>query len=408
MKRTISILLVMLMTLTMLAGCAEEIPETPTEPQPGESLVWETMPKLTYGVMEYEKLEVLPWYSGRAEATGFGGWAETKDGFYRSTGKLWYCDKSDMSLWVRVCSKPNCNHGQMAGCNAELSWGDFVIRDGRIYFAAITEDVSDLYLKSKDGYVANAIFSRALNGSDGRFEYEIEETVLSDGGGLRSILRPGYYVQNSTKFETDGTWTGMSYYLSEDGLQLLCKIKYDSQPAQALLWPASFYGDSVFYNAYLGQELYCVKNGEVIEVKAATYEENGGYLSGSILRQFRTNEGYYDIDLETGDELLTSKPRLENSIAMILLPNCVIETTVGSADHPKDAERSMEIFDGESWSTVQLPKELQYAPASTVFGRAVIASDRILFRIKVGGVSMLYQVMLGQEELTMEFCCELG
>jgi len=99
MKRTVSILLVMLMTLAMLAGCAEEIPETPTEPQPGESLVWETMPKLTYGVMEYEKLEMLPWYNGRAEATGSYRWAETAQGYYRLNTEnmvLTYADKADL------------------------------------------------------------------------------------------------------------------------------------------------------------------------------------------------------------------------------------------------------------------------------------------------------------------------
>ena len=407
MKRFFSRLITILLLLALLSGCAEEAPEIPTEPEPTESRLWETMPQLTYGVMEYEKLEVLPWYAGRLEATGRGGWAESKDGFYRSSGKLWYCDKSDMSLMIRVCSKPNCTHGRSMGCNAEVSWGDFVIRDGRIYFAAISEDVPELYLKREDGYVANAIFSRALNGSDGRFEYEIEDTVLSNGGGFKSILRSGYFVQNSTKLEPDGTWTGTSYYLSEEGLQLLCKITYDSQPTQSNLWPASFYGDSVFYNSYLGQELYCVKDGEVVEVNAAAYEEKGGYLSGNTLRQFRTNEGYYDIDLETGDEVLLSKPRLENSIARILLPNCIIETTIGSENHPKGTEHIMEFFDGENWQTVQLPKKLQYVSSSTNFRDAVIASDRILLRIKVGGTTILYQIMLGQEKLTMEFCCDL-
>ena len=45
MKRTISILLAMLMTLAMLAGCAEE------EPAITESMAWE-VPQLNYGVLE--------------------------------------------------------------------------------------------------------------------------------------------------------------------------------------------------------------------------------------------------------------------------------------------------------------------------------------------------------------------
>ena len=60
MKRIITSILALLLTAAMLPGCAQEaVPETPTEPEPDESMLWETMPQLTYGVMEYEKLRIL-------------------------------------------------------------------------------------------------------------------------------------------------------------------------------------------------------------------------------------------------------------------------------------------------------------------------------------------------------------
>lgn len=388
------------------AGCqAQHQPKE--DPTIMESQIWETMPALNYGVIEYEKLEVLPWYSGRLEATGYGRWAETKDGFYLGAYGLRYCDKDNMRVCVAVCHKPDCSHSGMQ-CNAKLGWGTFQIRSGRIYFCGLTQDFPVLYLKHKDGYVANAIFSIALDGSDGRFEYEVEESVLSNGGGFQSLMRPGYWVQNATRLEPDGTYIGACYYMTEDGLQVLHKNKYDSnQEAQALLMAASFCGDSVFYNGYLGSELYRVKNGEIIEVKAAAYEEMGGYLSGNVLRQFRPGEGYYDIDLNTGEEVLVSKPRFENSVAKILLPNCIIETTLGASTHPDGTEHGMEFFDGIGWRTVSLPEELQNISGDTRFYIQAVASDRVFFEVVLDSGVYKYQMMLNDSTLTLEKCMQI-
>lgn len=54
----------------------EETPEIP------ETEIWETAPVLTYGVMTYEKLEILPWYAGRAEAVKRNYCAETELSMY--------------------------------------------------------------------------------------------------------------------------------------------------------------------------------------------------------------------------------------------------------------------------------------------------------------------------------------
>ena len=66
-------------TMLLLSGChiGEEAPGIT------ESQEWE-VPQLNYGVLEYEKLEVLPWYSGRMEATSFNRMAETELGYYQT------------------------------------------------------------------------------------------------------------------------------------------------------------------------------------------------------------------------------------------------------------------------------------------------------------------------------------
>ena len=63
MEMKSKIAVVILCALLLLSGCAgQETAEIP------ETEIWETAPVLTYGVMTYEKLEILPWYAGRAEA----------------------------------------------------------------------------------------------------------------------------------------------------------------------------------------------------------------------------------------------------------------------------------------------------------------------------------------------------
>ena len=142
MKRIIPLLLALLLTLTMV-GCQEEAPETPTEPQPSESLVWETMPQLAYGVMEYEKLEVLPWYSGRCEATSYDTLAETDLGYYLldPSDDLQYADKTDLANWLPVCNNPSCSHTDAnMRCSSHLALQNFVIRDGTIYYGQYNGD----------------------------------------------------------------------------------------------------------------------------------------------------------------------------------------------------------------------------------------------------------------------------
>ena len=75
MKKLLTILLALVLLISA-SGCAEE----EKAPAPIGSEVWETMPQLSYGVMEYEKLQILPWNSGRCEATSFYRMAETETG----------------------------------------------------------------------------------------------------------------------------------------------------------------------------------------------------------------------------------------------------------------------------------------------------------------------------------------
>ena len=410
MKRTVSILLVMLMTLAMLAGCAEEIPVTPTEPQPSESLVWETMPKLTYGVMEYEKLEVLPWSSGRAEATGSYRWAETAQGYYRLNTEnmvLTYADKADLQNWVPVCSKPNCGHtaGTLT-CDAIVRYGTFLIREGKIYYLDMLDLYPELYTGNGRGH---GLFSRNLDGSDHRLAYYIEDALLYDnGGGSGMLLTKVGWFYNVGKLEQDGTYHATAYLVDESGVKILRTEVFEEDRSYGVSNGTAFGGDLVFTNRLVGgNDLLRYEDGQFETVPIGDHLYDMGYLSGNVLRTFRENDGYYDIDLEKEEEVFLAEPRLKNSKALIALPNCIVETNIGWRTKAAEDPFAMEIFDGETWRAVKLPPEIMEAEGRPGCGILAVASDRILFHIIVNGTSMLYEVMLGEDELIMEFCGEL-
>ena len=158
----------------------------------------------------------------------------------------------------------------------------------------------------------------------------------------------------------------------------------------------------MFYNYALGRQLYGIRDGEVYALDAAKYADGGGYLSGNVLRQFRTGDGCYDIHVETGEEVLLAPVRLENSNASVLLPNCIVETTLGSQTHPAGEEHSLEIFDGEQWHRVALPEELQYLKNITFFAPVSVASDCILFIYQGEDERFCYQAKLSHENWGLE------
>jgi len=410
MKRTVRwIASLLAAVLLLLPGCQAQ----PEDPAITESLRWETMPALTYGQMEYEKLKVEPWYCGRAEATGFNRWAETKDGIYYSYVKtLMYADKAGIELWVPVCNKPICNHTAISwNCRGYIGWGTFLIHNSRIYF---TEDICRFPEFALDEGNQTALFSRALDGSDLRLEQQMEDAVIANGGSLVSVILGSHWLCNFEKLNADGSFTGRSYsYNIIDGsasvpFEETYPDQYDVN--ENLEWAELYrlYGDLTVKNRFLGTDFYRIENGGMEATGAKDYATEGDYLSGNVLRQFRSNEGYYDINLETGEEVHLADAQLKNSQSFIVLPNCIIETTLGSENHQEGDQHSMMLFDGESWRTVILPEELsQNYTLDMPFKIGVVTSDRIFIMVYD---SMyydrcdVYQILLGEDELMLEYC----
>lgn len=412
MKRIVVSILALLILLAF-PGCAqEEVPEVPTEPEPGESILWETMPSLTYGVMESEKLETLPWYSGRAESSGRANqWAETKDGFYLGfDSQLFYADKNNMFNWVPVCSKPNCSHPQGSPrCNGYIGVNRFILLNNSIHFLAIMSHFKELTRSELNDF---ALFSKSLNGSDMQFETHIELNNSTDGSVISGSLIGPYWVHRRVLLNPDGSYSDATYCYDLRSSNLTIWHDKNSDERSMVLSPSrsdELYGDYAVLHNIPERDYYRIEDGKPIATHAIAYVQRGDYLSGNVLRQFRTNDGYYDINLETGEEVFLAEPRLENSVSLIVLPNCVIESTIGSAEHPNGVPHMMAIFDGESWLQVKLPPELENRVFTEELLRiATVASDRVF--VMVGRTVFqytLYQIRLDQEDLVMEYVYEM-
>ena len=171
------------------------------------------------------------------------------------------------------------------------------------------------------------------------------------------------------------------------------------------------YGEEAYYCNVLGSAEYgCYRfaDGNMTETECSGLEMEGSYLYGSTLRVFRPNDGYYDVDLTTREEVRLASARMENSKAAVILPNCILESTLlnNSADIPAVTHK-MELFDGRKWREVTLPEELMNVETGRTLIIESVNSDSIFLRSKKNDTVSLYRISLISEELRLEHCSNI-
>lgn len=413
MKHMLKTILSALCLGLLLCGCQQE---KSTGGAAG-SEYWITWPTVDMGTMEYEKLAVQPWNSGRCEATSNLSMAETENGYYLYCGEyLYYADKEDLSTWLPVCSKPNCIHNGMEACDAFYVDAEFIISGDRIYFDAYVPNYQEVYYNQAGGF---ALYSRALNGSDMRLEYVNEDMMLSDGGGVcGGILTAENWIYRIAKLNPDGSYTLMLSRVTKDGAEMLAEetledfgdtpLSLDNRKFSSLIK-----GEPSFDHVLLGDTPYTecrFKDGELYFTDLTDYYADGRYLVGNTLRIFRKNDGYYDVNLETKEEVRIGDAFLKYSESIMPIPNCIVESTLFFTAYnklPKNAEHAMAVFDGESWRTVQLPKELLDGGKEEYLILKGVTSDSIFFTYQVKSYSAkvyLYRIPIQDGELHLEYC----
>lgn len=404
------ILLIMCLCV-FLSGCSQGEHKS----APAGSMVWETMPALTYGVLESEKLQVLDWNSGRCEATSRDEMAETEAGFYYLSragyfNKLYYCDKAAFGNWFYVCNAPDCGHTPTSGCAALPESSSFVVKDDRIFYLARASAYPELYMGGDNGHI---LISCAANGTDIRLEYVLEDAMLTGGGSYSTRLTSRFWLYSSSKLTPEGQYELKTFLVNANGSHLVYSGVSDTEK-NAILAPVNvlygFQGENAYFNEFTDSSLCYRVAGDTLEpVDLSGLETGGAYLSGNVLRCFKQNDGYYDVDLTTREEIRLADARMENSHCQIVLPNCIVESTLLTGLSLKDRTEGMthalEIFDGERWRSVTLPPELEEAGTNVFIYVAGVTSDSILFHC--GGMGIdgpCYKIMLDADNLTMEAC----
>ena len=407
------ILLLLLVTAVLLSGCGKEKSGGHTGSQQ-----WTKWPQLSYGTMASDKLQLEQWNSGRLEETSQYTMAETELGYYMlHNGMLYYADKTDLNRLVPACNIPKCGHDPHM-CVAHYMGTNIFVQNDRIYFTEYTYNIPELYQTKATGVV---IASKALDGTDVRLEYKDENMFSPDSGGHMIIqwFNGEYWIYHIAKLNKDGSYTLQCYRVTEAGAELLVdKTVADYNKMQMVSQARGFsliFGEPSFNHEFLGEIPYSecrYKDGELYFTDLTGYYEDGRYLAGNLLRCYRMNDGYYDVNLDTKEEVRIADAYLENSQSLVILPNCVIEGTMlweVYDQQPEGSTNAMAIFDGESWRDVELPEELLPTDFQNVMLYCGVSSDSIFFKQEdLRGFDQLYRIDLTQDALKLEHCARLS
>ncbi len=347
----------------------------------------------------------------------FGRMWETEAGFYYdSDAGMIYADKSDLSNWVIVCSKPDCRHDRDT-CPARILGGGFYLKDGRIYSVKYTSEFIP------DAEFSYAVYSTPADGSDDfRLEYPLDQLQVDQPRMKAFLWRPDALYLCYDSLLPSGNWVTKAIRLDADGEHLLHSWETEERvPANCFEWHGRGTGDTVVCSMLLEESVedgiggFFRLTGRGYEPipNAKQYWMEEQLHSGDGMYRFTRNDGYYYTELSSDHSVKWMQARLKESRAKLFGTNCIVETNL-DAD-PRETglradERGMQIYDGTMWKTVALPDTIDLTKAVDAPFWA-LASDRLFFstseRIPNGEKQALYMVDLTQDELKAVRCAEI-
>lgn len=406
------LLLIIMAVMLLLTGCKQEINQGAMG-----SEIWEEMPEFTYGIIESEKLETQQWNSGRCEAVSDNFMAETENGYYWGFGNiLYYADKTNPETWVFVCSQADCMHGDRKQCLAYIETGYFVIKNDRIHFLESSGLYPQLYDKEKN---TELLLSMNADGTDKQIAYAIEDAVLTDAGSFSFFLTDEHWINLISAFQTDGSVVTRLFRVTEEGVSEIPIADSNGSASHYIRSGRSnrLHGDKVFWCSALNNApgmYYRFVDDVLQQVDLTGLELFGAYLSGNTLRCFRPSDGYYDVNLQTREETKTADAQSNSSYAEILLPNCIIESTLlgwnSLKSRASNMDHTMKLFDGQQWYDVKLPESLLNAPDSCYLICQSVTSNAIFLYSQDDAnplITSVYCIYLNTETPELLYCGDL-
>ena len=414
MKRNVlRIFALLLGLLLLLPGCAPQAKLGDLVREPYIS------PELTFGVMDAQKLEQDP-NLNRLTVTSGCTFAETDMGFYQiKENTLYYADKADMELWIPTCAKPKCKHTINSNCSAWLTAMRFLVEDDRIHFLDTALKHKELTLTTDNGF---AIYSMEQNGNDVTLVRLLDETLYPGGCGQQALLFPDHVIYMGWELTKEGNETRRILRIDSSGTQILYEL-VDLPGAAGYGVTArscGIYGEDAFMTSMIEggfQTLCWAEDGKLVTADLADLPTVGSYFSNNILRCYKQNDGYYDINLLNGETTKLAQPQLKNGYTHIIQPNCILESTLLNVSSTETREglenHSLRLFDGTVWHDVSLPEELLNAPDSVFVYPMGIGTDVVYLRSAEkgdgpGSPMTLYKIVLGTNTPSLEYCGKIA
>ncbi len=347
--------------------------------------------------------------------TSSGRLWETETGYYYcSDAGLVYADKSDLSNWVIVCNKPECDHEQ-GDCPAKVGNG-FYLKDGRIYSIRPTTPITP------DADTAYAVYSVSADGSDDfRLEYPLKRMPVSQGGSVQICWRPDALYVTMSVMLADGTYENSVSRIDKDGEKLLKAIKTLDNPMQDGLFAAlgTGNGDLVAWSSILAETETPPDWGYVVTKdgfeKLPNLEKNlssAGCFKDGKLYQIVSNDGYYCTDLPTDQPVKWMDVQMKDSDALIFGTNCIVEHTMRRSRREPEpqVEPQMRFYNGTEWKAVAMPDKIWVEDTLAYNFWAVTSTHLFISVLNLDGedlTDVIYMVDLTQDELKAVRCAEI-
>lgn len=368
--------------LALLCGCA--VPVVPENTASNE----QTVVNLT---------EIAP--MDRCAATSLGSMVETGNGYYITMiGRLYYADKTDLTNWVPVCSKPDCTHDlRYEDCNASVRglWS----RDGMLYTMSgtFTSGGTDVILKS------------AGDGSGWTTAFSDDNDPLTGGIGVMYQFYQDGLCLNVSQMGTDGLWDNYLYFVDDSGAhkyiygedfpdQATCSQGNDANEARGdlTMYLLQEYPEDGSNGIRETQKLYRVSPERVEKLEfpeGCSYY--GAYLAGDTMIHYHPNDGFYRLTLSTGREEKIAEAAYSDGYGYCLDGKFLVETTVNRGSVAETPQ--LRYYNGSAWMEVKLPENMK--PSDNLWVRA-LTSDALFFgRSGENHASILSMVKLGDSKL---------